>query len=84
MHLIRLPIESLFAVRFSSLLVVYPARMAENLFKMAAYSRKFIQDGGGVLTSSTGCAYSVRTKVGRLRKHSILKSDWFSVILPTL
>ena len=58
--------------------------MAANLFKMAAYSRKFIQDGSGVLTSSTGCAHSVRSKVGRLRKHSVLKYDWFSIILPTL
>ena len=32
--------------------VAYPARIAENLFKMAAYSGKFIQDGGGMLTSS--------------------------------
>ena len=25
-------------------------------------------------------AHGVRTRVGRLRKHSVLKSDWFSVI----
>ena len=37
-----------------------------------------IQDGGGMLTSSIR---RVRTKVGRLRKHSVLKSDWFSAIL---
>ena len=40
-----------------------------------------IQNGGGMLTSSIRRAHGVRTKVGRLRKHSILKSDWFSVIL---
>ena len=40
-----------------------------------------IQDGGGMLTSSITRANGVRTKVGRLRKHSVLKSDWFSVIL---
>ena len=40
-----------------------------------------IQNGGGMLTSSIRCAHGVRTKVGRLRKHSVLKSDWFSVIL---
>ena len=40
-----------------------------------------IQDGGGMLTSSIRRAHGVRTKVGRLRKHSVLKSDWFSVIL---
>ena len=40
-----------------------------------------IQDGGGMLTSSIRRAHGVRTKVGRLRKHSVLKSDWFSTIL---
>ena len=40
-----------------------------------------IQNGGGMLTSSIRRAHGVRTKVGRLRKHSVLKSDWFSVIL---
>ena len=40
-----------------------------------------IQDIGGILTSSIRRAHGVRTKVGRLRKHSVLKSDWFSVIL---
>ena len=64
--------------------VAYPARIAENLFKMAAYSGKFIQDGGGMLTSSIRRAHGVRTKVGRLRKHSVLKSDWFSVKLVIL
>ena len=34
-----------------------------------------IQNGGGMLTSSIKCAHGVRTKVGRLRKHSVLKSD---------
>ena len=42
---------------------------------MAAYSGKFIQDGGGMLTSSIRRAHGVRTKVGRLRKHSVLKSE---------
>ena len=65
-------------------LVGCPARIAENLFKMAAYSGKFIQDGGGMLTSSIRRAHGVRTKVGRLRKHSVLKSDWFSIRLVTL
>ena len=44
-----------------------------------------IQDGGGMLMSFARrahefikCAYGVRTKVGRLQKHSVLKSDWFS------
>ena len=37
-----------------------------------------IQDGGGMLTSSIRRVHGVRTKVGRLRKHSVLKSDWFS------
>ena len=36
-------------------------RIAENLFKMAAYSEKFIQDGGGMLTSSIRCAHKGRT-----------------------
>ena len=40
-----------------------------------------IQNGGGMLTSSIRRAQGVRTKVGRLRKHSVLKSDWYSVIL---
>ena len=40
-----------------------------------------IQNGDGMLTSSIRRAHGVRTKVGRLRKHSVLKSDWFSVIL---
>ena len=40
-----------------------------------------IQDGGGMLTSSIRRAHGVRTKVGRQRKHNVLKSDWFSVIL---
>ena len=39
-----------------------------------------IQDGGGMLTSSIRRAHGVRTKVGRLRKHSVLKSDWFNKI----
>ena len=43
-----------------------------------------IQNGDGMLTSSIRRAHGVRTKVGRLRKHSVLKSDWFSVILPIL
>ena len=48
-----------------------------------------IQNGGGMLTSSITrarmCAREdVRTKVGRLRKHSVLKSDWFSVKLVIL
>ena len=58
--------------------------MAENLFKMAAYSGKFIQDGGGMLTSSIRRAHGVRTKVGRLRKHTVLKSDWLSIRLVIL
>ena len=41
----------------------------------------YVQDGGGMLTSSIRRAHGVRTKVGRLRKHSVVKSDWFSVIL---
>ena len=40
-----------------------------------------IQNGGGMLTSLIRRAHGVRTIVGRLRKHSVLKSDWFSVIL---
>ena len=40
-----------------------------------------IQNGGGMLTSSIRRAHGVRTKVGRLQKQSVLKSDWFSVIL---
>ena len=36
-------------------------RIAENLFKMAAYSGKFIQDGGGMLTSSIKCVVSNTT-----------------------
>ena len=32
------------------------------------------------MTSSIRCAHGVRTKVGRLRRHVLLKSDWFSVI----
>ena len=55
--------------------------MAENLFKMAAYSGKFIQDGGGMLTSSIRRAHGVRTKVGRLRKHSVLKSIVYYLLL---
>ena len=48
-----------------------------------------IQNGGGMLTSSITrarmCAREdVRAKIGRLRKHSVLKTDWFSVILPIL
>ena len=43
-----------------------------------------IQNGGGMLTSSIRRAHGVRTKVGRLRKHSVLKSDWFSVKLVIL
>ena len=42
------------------------------------------QDGGGMLTSSIRRAHGVRTKVGRLQKHSVLKSDWFSVKLVIL
>ena len=57
-------------------LVGMSARMAAEVIS--------IQDGGGMLTSSIRRAHSVRTKVGRLRKHSVLKSDWFSVILPIL
>ena len=53
--------------------VAYPTRMGTEVIG--------IQNGGGMLTSSIGRAHSVRTKVGRLRKHSVLKSDWFSVIL---
>ena len=43
-----------------------------------------IQNGGGMLMSSIRRAHGVRTKVGRLRKHSVLKSDWFSVKLVIL
>ena len=48
-----------------------------------------IQNGGGSnrkrqMTSSLRRAHGVRTKVGRLRKHSLLKSDWFSVKLVIL
>ena len=48
-----------------------------------------IQNGGGSnrkrqMTSSIRRAHGVRTKVGRLRKHSVLKSDWFSVKLVIL
>ena len=53
--------------------VAYPARMGTEVIR--------IQNGGGMLTSSVRRAHSVRTKVGRLRKHSVLKSDSFSVIL---
>ena len=50
---------------------------------MVAYSRKFIQDGlpscmMSSMMSSTGCALSVRTKVGRRRKN-ILKIRAFFV-----
>ena len=37
-----------------------------------------------MLTSSIRRAHDVRTEVGRLRKHSVLKSDWFSVKLVIL
>ena len=40
-----------------------------------------IQNDDGMLTSSIRRAHGVRTKVGRLRKHSVLKSDWFSINL---
>ena len=48
-----------------------------------------IQNGGGMLTSSIRRAHGVRTKVRRLRKHSVLKwsrdhvleSDWLVLIL---
>ena len=40
-----------------------------------------IQNGGGMLTLSIRRAHGVRTKVGRLRRHDKLKSDWFIVIL---
>ena len=53
--------------------VAYPVRMGTEVIS--------IQNGGGMLTSSIRRAHGVRTKVGRLRKHSVLKSDWFSVIL---
>ena len=43
------------------ILVGMSVRIAENLFKMAAYSGKFIQDGGGMLTSSIRRAHGVRT-----------------------
>ena len=38
------------------------------------------REGPGTEVGSHG----VRTKVGRLRKHSVLKSDWLSVKLVTL
>ena len=41
--------------------------MAANLFKMAAYSRKFIQDGGGVLTSSTRRVHKSRASAKACR-----------------
>ena len=53
-----------------------PVRMAAEVIS--------IQNGGGMLTSSVRRAYGVRTKVGRLRKHSVLKSDWFPVKLVIL
>ena len=43
-----------------------------------------IQNGGEMLTSSIRRVHGVRTKVGRLRKHGVLKSDWFSVKLVIL
>ena len=43
-----------------------------------------IENGGGMLTSSIRRVHGVRTKVGRLRKHGVLKSDWFSVKLVML
>ena len=52
------------------------ARMAREVIS--------IQNGGGMLTSSIRRAHGVRTKVGRLRKHSVLKSDWFSTRLVIL
>ena len=55
------------------LLVDYPVRMGSEVIS--------IQNGGGMLTSSIRRAHGVRTKVGRLRKHSVLKSDWFSINL---
>ena len=63
-------------MRIKLVIVDYPVRMAAEVIS--------IQNGGGMLTSSIRRAHGVRTKVGRLRKHSVLKSDWFSVILPTL
>ena len=56
--------------------VAYPARMGSEVIS--------IQNGGGMLTSSIRRAHGVRTKVGRLRKYSVLKSDWFSVKLVIL
>ena len=56
-------------------LVGCPVRMGTEVIS--------IQNGGGMLTSSIRRAHAVR-KVGRLRKHSVLKSDWFLVKLVIL
>ena len=54
--------------------VAYPVRMAaeEISIQMSAVVMK--------MTSSIRRVHGVGTKIGRLRKHSVLKSDWFSVI----
>ena len=51
--------------------------MAEKLFKIPAHSGKFIQDGGGSNENDVvdNACEDVGAKVGRLRKHSVLKSD---------
>ena len=61
-------VESIFQIlaRFD-ITVDYSVRMGWEVIS--------IQNGGGMLTSSIRRAYGVRTKVGRLRKNSVLKSD---------